>query len=1141
MKQFILIGILTMFCTGMLFAQQQSLNARQAEPVCTLISSDETETVVLFQFANPVFRDVNTSQGVKQLVSMPGTSPVQTKGEPAVLKYARSLIIPDHAHMSVEVLSVEYEEYAGMELAPSKGNIYRDIDPASVPWEWGRTYSENGVFPSVNVTLSEPYIVRDFRGATINIFPVQYDHANRTVKAIKSIKVRVYQSGVSNVNAFNRNASAVRVQEDFDQLYAKHFVNYQRSKYSAVSERGNILVISYGSYMNAMAPWVQWKKRIGFPTTIVDVATIGTTATAIKTYVTNYYNTNGLTYLLLVGDGQHIPPVTSGVNGPSDNAYAYVSGSDHYPDFYVGRFSAESTADVDVQVLRTITYEQNPSTTNNWMNRVMGIASSQGPGDDNEYDYVHIRNLQTQCTNYEYLTKYEIFDGSQGGLDASGDPSASNVSNVLNGDGAGLILYTGHGSDQSFVTTGFDNSDVNALTNTTRWPFIFAVACVNGNFQGQTCFAEAWLRARTGTTPKGAVATIMSTINQSWNPPMEGQDEMVNVLTENNASNIKHSFGGIVMSGCMKMNDTYNTDTDGTGYSDGVDMTDTWTIFGDPSLMIRTDTPNVMSVTHAANVPVGSTSLVVNSNAEGAFITVTLNDNILGTGIITAGTTSISFSALAGVDTLLVTATKYNYIPYMGEVPVIAATGPYIVYSTATINDAAGNGNGLADYNESVLLNLTLENMGVANANNVTATISTSDPAVTVTDNSEVFGAINAGSSKTMNDAYAMTISNSVADQHSILFDVNAVDASGNWSSSFSVVLQAPALSIGNLSIDDAAGNGNGRLDPGETVNVSIESSNNGHATYVSANGGLASGSSYATMISGVVSLGDLDPAETQNPVYSFSVDAATPAGASVSLIYTIGSGYYAVSDTFTLRVGIADEDYESGDFTQYSWVNSGNQPWTVSTENPFEGTYCSKSGTISDNQSSTMSLTWEVAAPDSITFYRKVDCEEGSASGSKWDYLQFKIGGVEKDWWDGTKGWERVSYPVAAGSQTFTWSYVKDGYVSEGADAAWVDYIVFPPLATPAGIDHLNGNAFRIYPNPAFDGFYIETNLTEAGMVRIEYLQPDGKLVEVLFEGNLPAGSSTIKVEPRFYCSSCFVRLINDYGSVSRMIWMSR
>jgi hypothetical protein len=73
------------------------------------------------------------------------------------------------------------------------------------------------------------------------------------------------------------------------------------------------------------------------------------------------------------------------------------------------------------------------------------------------------------------------------------------------------------------------------------------------------------------------------------------------------------------------------------------------------------------------------------------------------------------------------------------------------------------------------------------------------------------------------------------------------------------------------------------------------------------------------------------------------------------------------------------------------------------------------------------------------------VSCENGSASGQKWDFLEFFINGVSKAWWDGNKAWTKVSYPVSAGQHTFTWKYQKDAYATGGSDAAWIDLITFP------------------------------------------------------------------------------------------------
>ena len=40
-----------------------------------------------------------------------------------------------------------------------------------------------------------------------------------------------------------------------------------------------------------------------------------------------------------------------------------------------------------------------------------------------------------------------------------------------------------------------NNTNVNSLTNSGMFPWIWSVACVNGEFHLGTCFAETWLRA----------------------------------------------------------------------------------------------------------------------------------------------------------------------------------------------------------------------------------------------------------------------------------------------------------------------------------------------------------------------------------------------------------------------------------------------------------------------------------------------------------------------------------------------------------------------------------------------------------------------------------------------------------------------
>ena len=581
-------------------------SAESAAAGIELISSDIHHSVIKFSVEGFYLNEVETPTGTAGIIDIDNSSRIMIKGAPDLAKLTASVIIPDLAQMKVEVIDAKFEVFENITIAPSKGNLTRDIDPSTVPFQYGNWYKANKFFPGELAELRNPYIVRDYRGQTVIVYPFRYNPVTKELKVYTDITVKISESGQNGTNALIRKEMPAKIDADFSHIYTRHFINADNADYTPVEEQGNMLVISYGSFMTEMQPFVDWKNTIGIPTEIVDVATIGNSS-AIKTYIANYFNTKGLTYVLLVGDAAQVP--TSYASGDSDNNYSYIVGGDHYPDIFVGRFSAENVAQVQTQVQRTTEYEQTPYTGYDWYTKCIGIASSQGPGDDGEYDYQHVRNMQTDLLNYTYTYNYELFDGSQGGHDASGNPTPTMVGNDIN-TGASIILYTGHGSTTSWGSSGFSNSGVNSLTNTGMLPFIWSVACVNGNFVGNTCFAEAWLRATHNSEPTGAIATMMSTINQSWNPPMEGQDEMVDIMVESYANNIKRTFGGLSMNGCMKMNDTYG--------SGGESMTDTWICFGDPSVVVRAAVPQNLSVSHNPVILLGSDQFTVNCDEEDA-------------------------------------------------------------------------------------------------------------------------------------------------------------------------------------------------------------------------------------------------------------------------------------------------------------------------------------------------------------------------------------------------------------------------------------------------------------------------------------------------------------------------------------------
>ena len=536
------------------------------------LGSNGDEIVVKFNVKSYELVNVPTPNGTAAVLEVPKGAKVLKAGAPEISKMTAAVVIPDNAKMKVEVVGSTYTDIENVSIAPSKGNLTRDINPADVPYVYGKDYSRNAFYPGNLTELSKPYIARDLRGQTISVYPFQYNPVTKVLRVYSDITVKVSNTGQEGENTLNRTKPIKK--DRFDSVYSRHFVNYTTEatlEYTPVNDPfGNYLIVSYGDFMDEMAPFVTWKQSVGYNVTMVDYATIGSSA-ALKTYVANFYNTNGLTYLLLVGDAEQIPSFKIR-NYYADNEYGMIVGSDEYLDIFIGRFSAQTGAEVTTQVDRSIYYERDVLSTAGFFSHAIGFGSSEGTGDDGEYDYEHINNILADLQGYGYTT-HECHQ-------AGGSPAL--MSSLINA-GAGTIFYCGHGYDFGWWTSSWEYNvnDVNALVNENELPFIFTVACVVGNFKGQTCFSEALQRATNNGNPTGAVVNCGATINQSWYPPMCAEDEMADILV----AGTKRTYGGVMVNGCFQMIDEYG--------SDGEKMAITWVIFGDPSLQLRTPgTPN---------------------------------------------------------------------------------------------------------------------------------------------------------------------------------------------------------------------------------------------------------------------------------------------------------------------------------------------------------------------------------------------------------------------------------------------------------------------------------------------------------------------------------------------------------------------
>lgn len=594
-----------------------------------------------------------------KLAQLPGGHPILAQGCPDLHKLSFTLQLSTAGDTKVSVTGSKYIEYTNIDILPSAGDEIRNgsVEKRSK----GLAYSTNAFFPGDLYSAQDPFAVRNTRAQAFQVYPFQYNPVTRVLRFYYQLTLTV-----DNVQPVDENSVSGNKIQSVEGI-GINCINRPVSRLKSgqlPADRGCMLIICPDNFRNAIEPLADWRIQTGIPTEVISSGQFAN-ADAIYAFVKGYYqNHSNFAYLLLVGDAAQVPTFVLPY-GASDNYYSYLAGNDHYPDILVGRFSAETVKDVEVQVNRTLEYEKNPALDSKWLTTATGLASTLGPGDDGEYDFQHVNNMLNELKTTTYSDLNEFFDGSQGGADADGNPSTSDVINKIN-KGTGVIFYTGHGSPNSWATGSVTRSAVDGLSNTGHYPLIWSAACENGNFVGQKCFAESWLRASNSAgQPTGALAALMASGSQTSYPPMQAQDVIADLMT--NPTEDISTMGAISVKGMMSMNDVYGS----AGYA----TTDTWILFGDPSLRVRTASPKQFNIEQKGTIGKGRLIYSFTCNASSGYACISSQGTILGTTAITEGSNTIYLDHPASGQELTLTITALNYLPSVTSIQVTNMPG----------------------------------------------------------------------------------------------------------------------------------------------------------------------------------------------------------------------------------------------------------------------------------------------------------------------------------------------------------------------------------------------------------------------------------------------------------------------------------
>ena len=511
-------------------------------------------------------------------VQVAGLTPMDIVGNPELLGAGSLVAVPEGYTPELTLVQHEEREVENVTVQPTQRKYRCDCPKNELFVFNSALYASNAVYPANVAELEEVGSLQGLHLVRVALHPIQMEMGKKALKITTRIVARV---------DFRQTARSAPV------VLSRSFFQIARSVAANGKALGQMMQVSRGpermlilvadSLKSDIAPLVAWKQSRGLHVEVVTLSQMGTTNEDVKKYLQKYYASQDVkpSYLLFVGDKESMPTYmqdTSSGSAATDYPYSLLTRKDSIPDVLYGRLVAHSADDVKVQIDRWIDYEKSPDRGASWYSQGTTIASNQGSSpSDKEY-----------AQQIQSLLKAGSYKGVDGFYQGEETATFSKISDALS-QGRTWLSYFGHGSGTSWGSTNdtFNVEAVSRLNNQGKLPVIIDVACLNASWVDiKKPFGLAWVTATADGKNTGAVGFLGGSVSVSWTPPAV----MSVGIAKYHFAKPVYTFGGSFIAGQL-----YLIEQMGTG-SDVTDNLKWYNLLGDPSLVMRTDTPKAYQV-----------------------------------------------------------------------------------------------------------------------------------------------------------------------------------------------------------------------------------------------------------------------------------------------------------------------------------------------------------------------------------------------------------------------------------------------------------------------------------------------------------------------------------------------------------------
>jgi hypothetical protein len=479
-------------------------------------------------------------------VGISGAGFISESGKPLLPAFGKFVQIPAQHDFDLDIDYGEQHEFKEILITPAQEAALDG--PEAAEFEYDPTaYSDEELYPRQVVTCGAIQYLDNYKVLPIYIHPLQYNAANKVIRAYEQVKVIVKFKPKDKLDDEENEQFVCADPSGIREVFGNLLLNPARPRLGVTADpavgplripslqKGPELLIIYDDKLKVPAEKLaHWKNQCGLITASVAISQVGNSVVKIKTQIRNRRRAlfSRLRYVLLFGDVNAI--VAEETGGATTDHYYYTSreASDAndcvLPWVSGGRIPVSDVQKADKIVDQIIRYEKEPPRDPNYYNRMTFAAyfqDRQAPEGNAERAYIKtmesIRNHMTGLGIEVDRVYVSDTPNPQNYLDGTPVPAEVRES-IVNpematymlisdtSEGQMIIGHRDHGSSEGWAHPSFTNRHLEAIVS--RYPSIFfSINCLTGQFDRnpRDSFAESIL-ALDGGAPSLVAATELS-------------------------------------------------------------------------------------------------------------------------------------------------------------------------------------------------------------------------------------------------------------------------------------------------------------------------------------------------------------------------------------------------------------------------------------------------------------------------------------------------------------------------------------------------------------------------------------------------------------------------------------------------------